>query len=348
MQLTVGVEEEFLLLDPGGALTPLAGEVVRLTGPGVGPEFMAFQVETATSVCHRLEDLRADLVRLRRESTEAAHRVGARLVASGLPPFAAGSVAEVTQDPRYRRLAARTPRPIAGACACQVHVGIPDRELGVAVLGRLRPWLATLLALTANSPMTGGHDSGWSSTRYRALLSSPTFRPPRLWSGAEGYDQDVRSLIHAGSALDTGSVHFLARLSARYPTVEVRVADTCLEVDDALLLAALVRALVATLLGDLRTGRPSPAAARAVEIPLLTAARLGSAALSGAHLDRLLTRLRPALEEAGDWQVVTAGMRRLHREGSGAERQRALLAGAEGDRTEFTALLADRTSGTAG
>ena len=149
----------------------------------------------------------------------------------------------------------------AGTCACHVHVGVPSREAGVQVLARLRPWLAPLLAVTANSPITGGHDTGWASWRYVLQSRWPTATPPAAWPDAAAYDAAVRRLIARGAALDERSVYFLARLSPRYPTIEVRVADVCLDAGTAVLLAGLTRALVATALAQARRGTP-PAARR--------------------------------------------------------------------------------------
>jgi carboxylate-amine ligase len=108
----------------------------------------------------------------------------------------------------------------------------------------VRPWLPTLLALAANAPLAGGRDTGWASWRYREWARWPTARPPPVCASAAAYDAVVGDLVRQGAALDEPSVYFLARLSPRYPTVEVRVADTCLAVDDTVLLAGLVRALV--------------------------------------------------------------------------------------------------------
>jgi len=139
----MGVEEEFLLLRPSGALAPVAADVLRLTGVDspLTPEFMAFQLESATRVCTGLDELRSDLVRLRLLAARGAEKAGARLVSAGLPPFRAGVLGEVTADERYLELVRRFPHAVSagGACACQVHVGVPDRDLAVEVLARLRP-----------------------------------------------------------------------------------------------------------------------------------------------------------------------------------------------------------------
>src|SRR5690349_10584765 len=136
--LTLGVEEEFFLLGPDGAVAPVAADVVRAGGGAIVPEYMAYQVETASGVCTRLDELRADLWRRRAHAATMAARAGAWLISSGSVPFPNGPVSAVGDDARYRTLARRFPYATlgGGSCACHVHVGIADRTLAVDVLGR--------------------------------------------------------------------------------------------------------------------------------------------------------------------------------------------------------------------
>ena len=246
---------------------------------------MRFQVETATPVCTGLDGVGRELTRLRQLVAEAAAQLGCCLVASGTAPYHTPGLAAVTDHPRYRELARRYGPLVAaaGTCSCHVHVGVPSRDLGVQVLARLRPWLATLLAITVNSPIAGGHDTAWASWRYPLWSRWPTAAPPAVWDDAAAYDAAVRRLIARGAALDERAVYILARLSPRYPTVEVRVADVCLDAGTAVLLAGLTRALVATALAEARRGTPPPAApAQWVHAALAAAARHG---LAGAGVD---------------------------------------------------------------
>ena len=99
-----------------------------------------------------------------------------------------------------------------------MHVGVPSRDLGVQVLARLRPWLASLLAITVNSPIADGRDTAWASSRYLAWSRWPTARPPAVWPDAAAYDAAVRGLIGRGAALDERGIYLLARLSPRPPS----------------------------------------------------------------------------------------------------------------------------------
>ena len=360
--ITVGVEEEFVLLDPSTGAVVLAGpELVRLLGgePGIQQELMRFQVETGTPVCTSLDDLGGELIRLRRLAAAAAASVGCRLVASGVAPYRTPGLAAITGQPRYRELARRYAPVVAeaGTCGCHVHVGVPSREAGVQVLARLRPWLAPLLAVSANSPIAGGHDTRWASWRYVIQSRWPTAVPPAAWPDAAAYDAAVRRLIGQGAALDERSVYFWARLSPRYPTVEVRVADVCLDAGTAVLLAGLTRALVATALAEARRGTPAAAApARHVAAALAAAARhgltgpaanpvTGQAAGAPALRSRLLDHVYPALSDHGDTQLITDLLRRLDQRGTGADRQRALFTGAASTPAFITALARATMSG---
>ena len=161
--------------------------------------------------------------------------------------------------------------------------------------------------------------------------------PPAVWPDAAAYDAAGRRLIGQGAALDARSVYFLARLSPRYPTVEVRVADVCLDAGTAVLLAGLTRALVATALAEARRGTPAAAPpARQIAAAVAAAARHG---LAGAGADpvtgqpaaaaelraRLLEHVHPALRDHGDTETVTGLLRLLDDRGTGADRQRALF-----------------------
>ena len=356
---TLGVEEEFLLLHPvSGQVVPAAPELLgQLDGASWAKgELMRFQFEAVTDICTGLGQLRAELATHRRAAASLAEPLGCLLVAAGTAPDSTGGLPHLTPSARYLELARRFPSMIKGSgrCGCHVHVGVASRDLGVQVLNRLRPWLPTLLALTANSPLTGGRDSGWASWRHRMQARWPTARPPPVCPSAAAYDAVVAGLIHRGAALDEPGVYFLARLSPHYPTVEVRIGDVCLDLDDAVLLAGLVRALVATEIQEVDDGVPVRAApARRIRAAVLAAARhgldgpgldpwSGARAPQRSLLDRLLDHVRDTLAQFGDDQELTALIRRLDQRGTGAARQQAMRASGAST-CELTAALARAT-----
>ncbi|SDT77085.1 carboxylate-amine ligase [Actinoplanes derwentensis] len=341
---TLGVEEEYLLVD---AVEPRAAEVVDEVFAQlpaelravVQHEFYRSQIEVASPPQLDLGALAASLRGLRAEVGAAAERAGARLVAVGTGP-AAGPNARIVDNDRYHLMRERfgdlSPGP--GMCGTHVHVSIPDPETGVQVLNHLRPWLPILQAATANSPLFGGRDTGYSSWRSMMWERWPTVGPAPYLRSHEHYLTLVADLEASGAMLDEGMLYWYARLSASYPTVEIRMGDVMPTADDAVLLAGLARALVATLVREVRAGTPAPDVAH----PLLVAAHWRAAhdGLEGLNIDmatrqprptgRLLRQLvdyvRPELERHGDLETVTALWGRLREHGTGAARQRALLA----------------------
>ncbi|MCG5444147.1 glutamate--cysteine ligase [Micromonospora sp. NIE79] len=359
--LTLGVEEEYLLLDPeSGRNLPVADQVLAaLRGPARDQsrqEFRHSMVEMVTPVCADLTELRAHLVALRRSAAEAATAAGARLVAVGATPVAEPH-RTVPDEPRYHAMSRRY-GPVAhdpAVCGCHVHVGLPDRELAVQVCNHLRVWLPVVQAITTNSPLHDGYDTGHASWRSMQLERWPSIGPTPYFDSAADYDRTVDELIAAGIMLDAAMVYWYARPSSTYPTVEVRVGDVCTDVDDAVLVAALVRSLVATLADDVRAGVSAPnvrdclvAAAhwRAAHDGLggeLIDLRAGGTRPAWALVDELMAVIAPALLRHGDLGYVLAQLARLRRDGTGATRQRRVLERA-GD---LHAVLGDLVARTA-
>ncbi|MBB3084449.1 carboxylate-amine ligase [Geodermatophilus sabuli] len=357
---TVGVEEEFFLLRPDGRTAGVAPDVLAALAPGVRAtaEFARCQIELSTGICRELTAVGRELSASRGAVARVAADHGVRLAAVGTPPADAPGFAALTDDDRYRRLVATVPG-VTGeeiTCAGQVHVGMASRDLGVAVLCRLRPWLPVLLALAGNSPFWRGHDTGWSSHRFVVQRRWPTFLPPPCCAGAAEYDERVADLVASRAALDDCGVYFWARLSPRYPTVEVRIADTCLTVSDAVLLAGLCRALVMTAVADQVAGLPVPATPdRSLVAAGYGAARRGTSAvvvdpwLGGwtrvvALLPLLLATIGPALDATGDRALIESLLTARLRRGSGAHRQRVLRRGRP--RAAFVQALADTAAGS--
>lgn len=340
---TVGVEEEFLLVDPvTGVPVNRADEVVAVAREQLGleleHELTGAQVETNTSVCRDVEQARRELLETRRLVAQAARTAGCRAIAVGAPPLG-DATGEITDSLRYRRIA-REFGALAEQqliCGCHVHVAVPDRETAVQVCNHVRPWLPVLAAVTANSPFSGGEDTGFASWRSTVWSRWPVSGPPPFFTSWQHYEEVCDTMIAAGTALDRAMVYWDVRPATDLPTVEVRVSDVAASVDDAVLLAALVRALVAQAVVDVGRG------VRAEQIPQETlrqacwsAANEGLPGttldvLSGEprplrqQLDELVRRLIPVFEANGDLPAVQRGLRLLDGEGGGADRQRRVF-----------------------
>ncbi|CAN3130666.1 glutamate--cysteine ligase [Mycobacterium sp. smrl_JER01] len=336
---SLGVEEEFLLVDPdSGAPVARNREVADAAadkGVDLQLELTSCQVETATGVVDSPADLRDQLIRLRHTAADAAGHCGARLLAVGLPPTLPHDF-PVTDTPRYRDIGDRYGM-IAheqGICGCHVHVAVPDRDAAIAVSNRLRPWLPLLLALTANSAIYRNADTGHASWRSVLWARWPSAGPPPHFGSADEFDAAVQMLCHTGVIRDDGMVYWDVRPSANFPTVEVRVADVPATVAETVLFAALVRGCVMTALADERRGEPLlPLTPYVLKAAYWKAAREG---LDGDGVDLehhtpspmpallagLVERVRPALQAAGDHELVVDGLARLSELGNGAARQR--------------------------
>ncbi|MBM7776155.1 carboxylate-amine ligase [Actinokineospora baliensis] len=339
--LTVGVEEEFLLVDPdAGYPVPAAAAVLAdlRVGPWIGQaEFFPTQVETATGVCTELDCLGDEIAGARRAVREAAVAHGVLPMASGVP-VVDGPPPPRSDKARFTAIHERFTAVLEDyqACGCHVHVGVADPDTAAAVVNHLAPWLPTLLALSVNSPVRGGRDRRHESLR---LLDQARFPgaglPPYFTSGAD-HDEQIARLVDCGVIVDNRMTFWLARRSAHLPTVEVRVADTVQHPWEAVLQAALTRALVRVALDELAHGREGPRLD-----PQLGAASLWCAARHGlgtaidpvagvattarAQIDALLRLTAPALRETGDWAFTRAAIDRLLASGTGADRQRAAL-----------------------
>ncbi len=337
---TIGVEEEFLLVDPdSGEPVPLnraVAERAKAQGVDLQLELTSCQIETTSSVMSSSDDLRTEVSRLRRIASEAAEAAGARLLAVALPPTVPHSF-PITDTPRYREIADKFGM-IAheqGICGCHVHVAVPTRELAVRVSNRLRPWLPSLLALTANSAVYRTADTGYASWRSVLWARWPSAGPPPHFDSVDEYDAVVRMMQDAGAMLDDGMVYWDVRPSANYPTIEVRVADVPATVAETVLLATLVRAAVMTALDDEQSGAPVlPLTAHALRAAYWKAARDGleghAIDLADTHaplpagrlLGNLVDRVEPALKAVGDDEMVREELARIATEGNGAMRQR--------------------------
>ena len=340
---TVGVEEEFLLVDPvTGVPVNRADEVVAVAREQFGLELehdlTGAQVEINTSVCADVEQVRRELLETRRVVARAARAAGCRAIAVGAPPLG-DATGEITDSLRYRRIAhefgALAEQQLI--CGCHVHVAVPDREVAVQVCNHVRPWLPVLAAVTANSPFTGGEDSGFASWRSTVWSRWPVSGPPPVFTSWQHYEEVCDTMIAAGTALDRAMAYWDVRPATDLPTVEVRISDVAASVDDAVLLAALVRALVAQAVVDVQNG----VEAEPVPQETLRQACWGAAneGLQGStldvfsgesrpvrrQLDDLVRRLTPVLEANGDLPAVQRGLRLLDSEGSGADRQRRVF-----------------------
>ncbi|GAA4012064.1 glutamate--cysteine ligase [Allokutzneria multivorans] len=352
---TLGVEEEFLLVDAETGL-PAPGATAVLACAGQGPtslqrELLSTQVESATGVCETLAQLGDQLSRGRALLASAASANGMLLLSTGTPVLDGGPPPHTVGE-RFESIMGSYAGVVANyqVGGCHVHVGVPDRDTAIAVINHVRPWLPSLLALSGNSVFAAGRDSGYASWRTMEQTRFPGGGATPWFGSAAEYDAEVARLAECGAIVDEAMCFWLARPSPRFPTVEIRVADAVPTVEEALLQAALTRALVRTALSEVDSGReavrvPDQVAAAA----LWTAARHGVTGFAvhpfehrrvpaASMIADLFKHVRDALADTGDEDFVETTTKAVLREGNGADRQRA--AAVDGPRAVIDMLAA--------
>ena len=332
-------------------------------GDGAGSrlegEMQRQQVETDTAPHTTMKELREELVAWRAHADGAARREGARSAALATSPISAAP--RTAEDDRYHVILERFGVTAAEqlSCGCHVHVQVDSEDEAIGVLDRVRVWLPTLLALSANSPYWQGQDSAYASFRSQAMTRWPSAGPPDLYGSADAYRRLVEDMVATGVLLDPGMVYLDARPSQSYPTVEIRVADVCQDVADTVLIAALCRGLVETAAQEWQAGTPAPPVpTQLLRLATWQASRYG---MGGELLDPLTSRprpaadvvadlvahVRPALEATGDDALVDEAVQRVLDHGTGADRQRQVME-RTGDLSDVVAAVVRVTNGQDG
>ncbi len=361
---SVGVEEEFLLVDPDSAAPRAVASTALRAGDDLDgdltAELQAEQLETGTYPQTDLDEIAREILARRREAATAAHRAGAAAVPLATCPVPVDP--QVTDDPRYLEMMHRFGQTAAEQLTCggHVHVAVTSDDEAVAVVDRIRPWLAALLALTVNSPFWEGVDSGYGSYRSQVQGRWPSAGPTGPFGTASEYRRVTEELLTTHTVLDRAMLYFDARPSHHHPTVEIRVADVCRDPRDTLLLAALTRGLVETAAREWAAGQPvTPVRTEMLRLAAWRAARSGlDDALLLPHdwrpvaadvvVDALIEHVTPALRDAGDHTVVQEHWRDLRLRRPGAHHQRLAYRDAGPRGVVLDAIgVADRLDGDA-
>ncbi len=253
--LTIGIEEEYFLLDR------VSGEVVAdpprtmleeceglLTGQ-VSPEFLRSQIEVETRVYRTVGEARADLASLRATVAKVAAKHGLAPLAAGTHPSAAWNAQKHTDAERYNLLA-RDLQALARrlmTCGLHVHVGIDDDDLRIDLMNQVAYFLPHLLALSTSSPFWNGEDTGLMSYRLAVFDGLPRTGLPDRFDSYGEYQRFVAGMVAADLVDDATKLWWDVRPSARFPTLEVRLCDMCTALDDGIAIAALYQCLLSML-----------------------------------------------------------------------------------------------------
>jgi carboxylate-amine ligase len=287
--LTIGVEEELLLLDP--ETLAFAPGVEKLLGPaGLKTELFSCLIETNTPVCETVEEAYAEVVRLRREVCNAAANEGLAVAGAGSHPFSRAEDQEIVAEPRYLRmfeeLGPKLYRQLV--CGLHVHVGMESFDACLRTLAAIVPWLPDVLALSVNSPYMQGAETGALSARAARLGELPRGAKPPPFASQEEWRAYIDS-----TGEDYTRSWWDARPHPRLGTIEVRIADQPTDAGRSAALVALIQALCAAA--------PTPSeAARDSYLPR----RAAAAGLGEARTTELLALVEPAARELGTWDLV--------------------------------------------
>ena len=261
-----GIEEEYFLASP--ATGRLAGRVPRKLmtaakarlGESVTFELLQSQIEIASPIFHSIDEATLSLTRLRRELADVIEAHGLRLIAASTHPLGAWREQAVTEKPRYDQLISDF--RIIGqrnlVCGMHVHVAIPEGVDRVVLMNRIMPWLPVFLALSTSSPFWDCNVTGLLSYRQAVYDEWPRSGIPDFFDDEADYGRFVDVMASVGALKDASYLWWAIRPALKYPTLEMRIADVCTRIEDGIAIAALYRALVATLierpdLGAIRT-----------------------------------------------------------------------------------------------
>lgn len=256
--LTIGIEEEYLLIDPETrdlAVDPpraILEECSTLIGDGGGavtPEFLRAQIEVGTPVCHSIAEARQRIAHLRGCVAAAAATHGLRPIAASTHPFAEWSLQQHTEGDRYNVLAEDMQQVAQRLliCGMHVHVGIEDTELRNDLMNQVSYFLPHLLALTTSSPFWQSRLTGLMCYRLSVFDELPrTGLPERFDSHAE-YLRHIDVMVQAGLIEDASKIWWDIRAHSKFPTLEMRIADICTRLNDGIAVAALYACLLSML-----------------------------------------------------------------------------------------------------
>ncbi len=360
---TLGVEEEYMLLDPESFdLVQHVDTVLTAVQNGefterIGPELMQSVIEISTPICRAAGDIDSELRRLRSYVTEIARAQGLRVGSAGTHPFSLFERQRITARDRYRNLVDQLQYVARRELifGLHIHVAVDDPEKAVQVTSALLLHLAELLALSANSPFWRGEATGLASSRQMVFAAFPRSGPPPRFKDYADYAEVVGQLEKTGCIADYTHIWWDIRLHPRFGTIEVRVMDALSRVEDTTALTAYVQGLVKLYSERYDAGEELPSFHRILTTEnKWLAARYGLEApvmdlLTGRRnrvpvaqlIRRTLREIEPHARELGSDRELE-GIRNILSRGNGADRQLRVF-NANRDIVEVVREISDAT-----
>jgi carboxylate-amine ligase len=360
---TLGVEEEYMLLDPDSFdLVQHVDTVLTAVQNGefterIGPELMQSVLEISTPVCRSAADVDSELRRLRSYVTETARSQDLRVGSAGTHPFSLFERQRITARDRYRNLVDQLQYVARRELifGLHIHVAVDDPEKAIHVTSALLLHLAEFLALSANSPFWRGEATGLTSSRQMVFAAFPRSGPPPRFRDYADYAEVVGQLEKTGCIADYTHIWWDIRLHPRFGTIEVRVMDAVTRVEDTTALAAYVQGLVKLYSEAYEAGRELPsyhrilttenkwlAARYGLEAPVMDLVTGRRNRVPVAQLvRRALREIEPHARELGSERELE-GIQDILARGNGSDRQLRVF-NANRDIAEVVSEIADAT-----
>lgn len=251
---TLGVEEEFQIVDP--VSRELRSHIQQILEDGkiilaenVKAEMHQSVVEMGTDICHDVKDARQQVTRLRTELAKLAVKNGLRIAASGTHPFSHWQDQQITVHPRYKEIVDDM-QQVARAnliFGLHVHVGVEDRETAIHIMNAARYFLPHIFALSTNSPFWLGKNTGFKSYRSKVFDRFPRTGIPDYFSSLSEYDNFVNLLIKTKCIDNAKKIWWDIRVHPVFKTLEFRICDVPMRVDETIAITAVIQAVVAKL-----------------------------------------------------------------------------------------------------
>jgi carboxylate-amine ligase len=251
----IGIEEEYQSIDPEtrNLRSHIGAEIVSkgktLLGEIVKPELHQSVVEIGTGICKDIKEAKREVSSIRRQIITLARENNLRLAAGGTHPFAQWRDQEIYPDDRYKTIV-EDMKMVARAnliFGLHVHIGIEDRETAIQIMNGARYFLPHILALSANSPFWLGMDTGLRSYRCKVFDKFPRTQIPDLYQSWSEFENYVNLLIHTNCIDNAKKIWWDIRPHPHFPTLEFRICDMPMLVDETIAIAALCQAVVAKL-----------------------------------------------------------------------------------------------------
>ena len=251
---SLGIEEEFQIVDPESR--ELRSHIQEILEDGklilaehVKPEMHQSVVEMGTDICFDINDARRQVTKLRSDIAGLAKKHGLRIAAAGTHPFSHWKDQKITAYPRYKNIVSDM-QQVARAnliFGLHVHVGVNDREIAIHIMNAARYFLPHIFALSTNSPFWLGRNTGFKSYRSKVFDRFPRTGIPDHFSSVSEYDNYIKLLVKTNCIDNAKKIWWDIRVHPTFETLEFRVCDIPMRVDETIALAALCQAVVAKL-----------------------------------------------------------------------------------------------------